>query len=155
MSYKRRRLTLSHQARCMQNFNLSPHVLIQFWGWGGCYKIILDVNRYKIGIKYFKIYIQNRIYQFSSVTRPCPTLCDHMGCSTPGFPAHHQLPELAQTHVHWVGQSFPASGSFLMSQFCYIIEYITKIKLATQHNLVKGFKCSVIQLISSGDLKCL
>ena len=25
-----------------------------------------------------------------------------MDCSTPGFPVHHQLPELAQTHVHWV-----------------------------------------------------
>ena len=24
-------------------------------------------------------------------------------CSMPGFPVHHQLPELAQTHVHWVG----------------------------------------------------
>ena len=27
-------------------------------------------------------------------------LCDPMNCSTPGFPIHHQLPELAQTHVH-------------------------------------------------------
>ena len=27
-------------------------------------------------------------------------LCDSMNCSTPGFPAHHQLPELTQTHVH-------------------------------------------------------
>ena len=26
-------------------------------------------------------------------------LCDSMDCSMPGFPAHHQLPELAQTHV--------------------------------------------------------
>ena len=26
--------------------------------------------------------------------------CDPMGCSTPGFPVHHQLPELTQTHVH-------------------------------------------------------
>ena len=26
-----------------------------------------------------------------------------MDCSTPGFPVHHQSPELAQTHVHWVG----------------------------------------------------
>ena len=26
-----------------------------------------------------------------------------MGYSTPGFPVHHQLPELTQTHVHWVG----------------------------------------------------
>ena len=25
-----------------------------------------------------------------------------MDCSTPGFPVHHQLPELAQTHVHQV-----------------------------------------------------
>ena len=51
----------------------------------------------------------------------------------PGFPVHHQLPEPAQTYVHQVGdaiqpshpvipffshlQSFPASGSFPMSQF--------------------------------------
>ena len=28
-----------------------------------------------------------------------------MDCSTPGFPIHHQLPELAQTHVHRVGES--------------------------------------------------
>ena len=27
-------------------------------------------------------------------------LCNPMNCSTPGFPVHHQLPELAQTHVH-------------------------------------------------------
>ena len=72
--------------------------------------------------------------QFSSVLQSCPTLCDPMDCSTPGFPVHHQLPELVQTHVHRVGdaiqpshplsspfssclQSFPTSGSFPMSQF--------------------------------------
>ena len=37
-----------------------------------------------------------------SVAQSCPTLCDPMDCSTPDFPVHHQLPELAQTHVHWV-----------------------------------------------------
>ena len=37
--------------------------------------------------------------QFSSVTQSCPTLCDPMDCSTPGFPVHHQLPEFTQTHV--------------------------------------------------------
>ena len=31
------------------------------------------------------------------------TLCSSMDWSTPGFPVHHQLPDLAQTHVHWVG----------------------------------------------------
>ena len=35
-----------------------------------------------------------------SVPQWCPTLCDPMDCSMPGFPVHHQLPELAQTHVH-------------------------------------------------------
>ena len=29
-------------------------------------------------------------------------LCNPMNCSTPGFPVHHQLPELAQTHAHRV-----------------------------------------------------
>ena len=37
--------------------------------------------------------------QFCSVARSCPTLCDPMDYSTPGFPVHHQLLELAQTHV--------------------------------------------------------
>ena len=34
------------------------------------------------------------------VAPSCPTLCDPMDCSTSDFPVHHQLPELAQTHVH-------------------------------------------------------
>ena len=61
-------------------------------------------------------------------------LCDPMDCSAPGLPVHHQLLGFTQTHVHWVAdaiqpfhplssplysclQSFPASGSFQMSQF--------------------------------------
>ena len=53
-----------------------------------------------------------------------------MDCSMLGFPVHHQLLELTQTHVHWVSdasfsavpfssclQSFPASGSFPRSKF--------------------------------------
>ena len=40
--------------------------------------------------------------QFSLVAQSCPTLCDPMDCSTPSFPAYHQLPELAQTRVHQV-----------------------------------------------------
>ena len=61
------------------------------------------------------------------------SVCDPMDCSAPGLPVHHQLPEFTQTHVRRVGdaiqpshplsppfsrfQSFPASGSFQMSQF--------------------------------------
>ena len=76
--------------------------------------------------------------QFSSVAQSCLTFCNPMDCSRPGFPVHHQLPELAQTHVHqvrWTSrdviqlfhpltvpfssclQSLPASAFFPMSQF--------------------------------------
>ena len=47
--------------------------------------------------------------QFSSVAQSCPTLCNPMDCSTPGFPVHHQLPELTQTHVHRVGNAIQPS----------------------------------------------
>ena len=43
--------------------------------------------------------------QFSSFTQSCPTLCNTMDCSTPGFPVHQQLLELAQTHVHHAGDA--------------------------------------------------
>ena len=43
--------------------------------------------------------------EFSSFARLCPTLCDPMDCSMPGFLVHHQLPEVAQTHVHQVGDA--------------------------------------------------
>ena len=48
-----------------------------------------------------------------SVAQSCPTLCDPMDCSTPGLPVHHQLPELAQTRVHWVGGDIQPSHPLL------------------------------------------
>ena len=49
----------------------------------------------------YKSHLENAFppYQFSSVAQSCLTLCDPMGCSTPGFPVHHQLWELIQTHA--------------------------------------------------------
>ena len=52
--------------------------------------------------------------QFSSFAQSCPTLCNPMDCSTPGFPVHHQLPELAQTHVHQVGGAIQPSHPLLL-----------------------------------------
>ena len=54
----------------------------------------------------------------------CPTLCDPVDYSTPGFPVHHQLPEFTQTHVHRVGNaiqpshppSSPSPPAFNLSQ---------------------------------------
>ena len=45
----------------------------------------------------------------SSVAQSCLTLCDPTDCSIPGFPVHHQLPELAQTHVHRVNDAIQPS----------------------------------------------
>ena len=47
--------------------------------------------------------------QFSSVTQLCLTLCNPTDCNTLGFPVHHQFPELAQTHVHRVGDAIQPS----------------------------------------------
>ena len=59
-----------------------------------------------------------------SVTQLCLTLCDPIDCSMPDFPVLHHLPELAQTHVHWVSDAiqpsrpllFPSPSAFSFSQ---------------------------------------
>ena len=53
----------------------------------------------------FYYHISSKMVQFSLVTQSCPTLSDPMDCSTPGFPVHHQLLDLAQTHVHQVSDA--------------------------------------------------
>ena len=56
------------------------------------------------------------MYQFSSVTQSCPTLCSPMNRSIPGLPVHHQLLEFTQTQVHLVSDtiqpSHPLSSPF-------------------------------------------
>ena len=72
-------------------------------------------------------------YHFSSVPQLCPTLCDPMDCSTPGFPVHHQLPELTQTHVHQVDDaiqpshplSSPSLSAFNLSQHQGLFKWIS------------------------------
>ena len=51
--------------------------------------------------------------QIRSVAQSCPTLCDPMNHSTPGFPVHHQLPEFTQTHVHRVNDAIQPSHPLL------------------------------------------
>ena len=69
------------------------------------------------------------MFKFSSVTQWCLTLCDPMDWSTPDSPVHHQLLKITNSRPssQWWHppvvpfssclQSFPASGSFQMSQF--------------------------------------
>ena len=115
-------------------------------------------------------------FQFSSVAQSCPTLCDSMDSSTPGFPVHHQLLELAQTHVHQVGddiqqshplssssclQSFPAWGSFLMSQLFTsggqsIREFSFSISPSNEYSGLISFRTDWFDLLAvQGTLKSL
>ena len=52
---------------------------------------------------------QLRYIYSCSVAQSCPTLCDLVDYSTPGFPVLHYLQEFAQTHVHWVSDAIQAS----------------------------------------------
>ena len=73
------------------------------------------------------------IIQFSLVTQSCPTLCDLMDCSTPGFSVHHQLPQLAQTHVHLASDTiqpshpllFPSPPAFNLSWHQSLFQWVS------------------------------
>ena len=66
-----------------------------------------------------------------------------MGCSTPGFPVHHQLPELAQTHVHWVSDaiqpshplSSPSPSAFNPSQHQGLFKVSSSHQVANNKNI--------------------
>ena len=79
--------------------------------------------------------------QFSSVqSLSCVWLCDPMSCSTPGLPVHHQLPEITQTHVHWVSDviqpshplSSPSPPAFNLSQHQGLFKWVS-----TSHQVAK------------------
>ena len=71
-----------------------------------------------------------------SVAQSCPTLCDPMNCSTPGFPVLHHLPELAQAHVHWVGDaiqpshplSSPCPPALNLSQHQGLFQWVSSLR---------------------------
>ena len=86
--------------------------------------------------------------QFSSVAQSCLTLCDPMNCSMPGYPVHHLLPELAQTHVHQVDDaiqpshplSSPSSPAFNLSQHQGLFR-----ELSSSHQVAKALELSFQQ----------
>ena len=67
------------------------------------------------GIWLSRTFFSSQLLNFHccSVAQWCPTLCDLMDYSMPGFPVHHQIPELAQTHVHWVSDAIQTSHPLL------------------------------------------
>ena len=48
-----------------------------------------------------------------SATQSCPTFCDPIDCSMPGFPVLHHLLKIAQTHVRRVSDAIQTSHPLL------------------------------------------
>ena len=46
------------------------------------------------------LWIQKHFVVVQLLSKSCPTLCEHMDCSRPGFPVLHCLLKFAQIHVH-------------------------------------------------------
>ena len=94
--------------------------------------------------------------QLSSAVQSCPTLCNPMDCSTPGFPVHHQLPALAQTRDNRVGDAFqpphpllsPSPPVFNLSQHQGFFQRVSSShQVAKQHPYFMEFN-SLHKIIS-------
>ena len=91
------------------------------------------------------------IFQFSSVTQSCLTLCDPMDCNIPGLHVHWQLPEFTQTHVHWVSDaiqpSYPLSSpspAFNLSQYQGLLKRVSSLHLVAIYLIdIFNWKCCV------------
>ena len=68
----------------------------------GCMRMFFffSVNNMHIQCDLGKAAENSGMNTFSSVAQSCPTLCNPMDCSTPGYPVHQKLSELTQTHQH-------------------------------------------------------
>ena len=98
--------------------------MVYFCGWVLASYVFQEIGQ-------FHLSQQISCYYFCSVSKSYPTFCDPMSYSKPGLSVLHFLKQFAQIHVHQVSdvihlvlchplllcsQSFPASGSFQMSQ---------------------------------------
>ena len=113
--------------------------------------------------------------QFSSVAQLCPTLCDPMNCSMPGFPVHYQIPEFTQTHVESVMPSnhlilchplllpsvFPSIGVFSNESGLHIRwpkywSFSFSISPSNEHPGLISFRMNWLDLLAvQGTLKSL
>ena len=77
--------------------------------------------------------------QFSSVSQLCLTLLDPMDCSTPGFPIHHQLLELAQTHV--IKPATPFNHLILCHPLLSCLTLLIHSQLPLKRKNINGIVC--------------
>ena len=91
--------------------------------------------------------------QIRSVAQSCPTLCDPMNHSTPGFPVHHQLPEFTQTHVHRVSDAIQPShplSSPSPNTALTILTFVRKVMSLLFNTLSRFIKAMVFPVVMCG-----
>ena len=114
---------------------------------------------------------------FLQFSRSVVSICDPGDCSTPGFPVHHQLPELAQTHVHQVGDAIqpshpllsPSPPAFNLSQHQGLFQWVSclhqvpeywsfsfSISPSDEYSGLVSFRIDWLDFLAvQGTLKCL
>ena len=99
----------AQENKVLSLFPLLPHLFAMKWWdwmpWSSFFECWVLRQLFPLSSFTFS----KRLFQFSSVTQSCPTLCDPMNHSMPGLPVHHQLLDSTQTHVHWVGDAIQPS----------------------------------------------
>ena len=120
--------------------------------------------------------IESQGFSSISVAQSYLTLCNPMDCCMPGFPVHHQLPELTQTLVHWVDNAiqpsyplpslllpsiFPSIGVFWNESAVRISwpkywSFSFSISPSNEHSGLISFRVAWFEvLVRQGILKCL
>ena len=92
---------------CLCNY-INIHVSV--WSFKSLILFNKEVNLNVIGLYIMPIFVQACC---CSLAQLCLTLWNPMDCSIPGFPVLHHLPELPQTHAHWVSEVIKPSGPLL------------------------------------------
>ena len=139
-------LTVDHQAPLSMEFSrqdtgVGCHFLLQGifptkgsnLGLLHCREILYQLSHQGSSNIYTTVYKIDQSAQFN-----CSVVSDSLpphGCSTPGFPVHHQLPELAQTHVHRVSDaiqlshslSSPSPSAFNLSQHQGLFQWVSSL----------------------------
>ena len=124
---------------------------------------------------YFAVYPVWLETSHRSVAQSCPTLCNPMDCSTPGFPVLHHLPELVQTRVHWISDAIqpshpllsPSPPAFSLSQHQGLFQWVSSlqpkywnfsfnISPSNEHSGLTSFRMDWLDLLAvQGTLKSL
>ena len=94
-------------------------------------------------------------WNYSQFSHSVVSDCNPVDCSTPGLPVRHQLSELAQTHVHWVGDAIKPShplsstspSTFNLSQHQGLFQWLSSLHQVAQVLSFKVFSFILLPLL--------